>query len=124
MLFHYIFYYFCIIRFLRKYEVFRCYIISESDNIYPFSILWNTEVFTVENFIEHLVSQILQNRFYNIKCTTSIMVNQILHIFTEYNFRFMVFYNPCDIKKKSSSCIFKAPLLPCKRKGLTRKPCK
>ena len=100
MFFHYIFYHLGIIRFLRKYEVFRCYIVPESDSIYPFSVLWNTEVFTVENFIEHFVSQILQNRFYNIKCTTSVMVNQILHILTKYDFRFMVFYNPCDIKKR------------------------
>ena len=108
---------------MREYKLQRRYVIPECYNIYPFSVLRNSEILTVQNLIKHRISQFFQNISNHLKCTPSIMVDKVFDILTKYNFRFMFLYNPCNIKKQCPSRILEPSFMSCKRKRLTRKAC-
>ncbi len=103
MFFHYISY--AGIRICRfwKMESTAINIIPKCNNIYSFSVLWDTKILTVQHFVIYCVSNLFKSLFYNFKSSSSIMYSKTFYIFTKNNFWFMKFTYSNNILKQSSS---------------------
>ena len=88
---------------LRELESRTIYIVSECNDIDALSVLGDTVIFAVENFIEGGVAHVLESVYDDVKCPAFIVDCQSFDIFAEDDFGFVEVADPNDIEEQSSA---------------------
>ncbi len=84
------------------------YIISETNHIDTFTVLWYTEITAVKYLGEHCVSKFFHCTLNNLKGTAFIMLHKVFDILHKHHLRIMVFYNASNVKKQSTTGVIKS----------------
>lgn len=88
---------------LRELEPRAVDIVSECNNIDALSVLGDTVIFAVENFIEGSVAHILEGVYDDVKCPALVVDRQSFDILAENDFGPVEVADPNDIEEQSSA---------------------